>query len=113
MASQELSRVISFFKALSDESRLKIVGALANSDHSVDELAVLLDLKAPTVSHHLSRLKELALVTMEQRGNSHVYKLNMSEIRSMSKRLLTLDTINAIGDEVATDAWERKILRDF
>lgn len=113
MASPELIRVISFFKVLSDESRLKIVGALASADHSVDELASLLDLKAPTVSHHLARLKDLSLVSMEPRGTTHIYRLNMTEIRALSKRLLTLDTINAIGDEVASDAWERKILRDF
>lgn len=113
MASPELMRIIAFFKALSDESRLKIVGALASADCSVDELANLLDLRAPTVSHHLARLKEIDLVSMQQRGTTHVYRLNTDEIRTLSRRVLTLDTISAIGDEVASDAWERKILRDF
>ncbi|MEZ4544419.1 MAG: metalloregulator ArsR/SmtB family transcription factor [Cyanobacteriota/Melainabacteria group bacterium] len=53
-----------FFKALSDESRLKIVGILASGDRSVEELASLLELRAPTVSHHLSRLKKTGLVHM-------------------------------------------------
>jgi DNA-binding transcriptional ArsR family regulator len=35
---------------------LKIIGLLAQQPYSVEELAALLDLKASTVSHHLSKL---------------------------------------------------------
>ncbi len=68
MASVEFSKILAFFKALSDESRLKIVGALASNDRSVEELATLLELRAPTVSHHLSKLKEVGLVEMRSEG---------------------------------------------
>ena len=57
--SEEL---VTFFKALADSSRLKIVGLLAEKPYSVEELAELLSLKASTVSHHLSRLAEVGLV---------------------------------------------------
>lgn len=113
MSSPELTKIIMFFKALSDESRLKIVGALSSAERTVDEIAELLDLKAPTVSHHLSRLKEVSLVSMRTVGTSHVYSLNFDELRLLSKRMLTIDTMTAINDEVASDAWERKILKDF
>jgi len=113
MASAELNKIISFFKVLSDESRLRIVGALSSSERSVDELADLLGLKAPTVSHHLARLKEISLVKMRSSGTTHVYSLNFDELRASSKQFLAMDTMAAIGDEVANDAWERKILKDF
>ena len=48
--SEEL---VTFFKALSDANRLKIIGLLAQQPYSVEELAALLNLKASTVSHHL------------------------------------------------------------
>ena len=51
--SEEL---VTFFKALADSSRLKIVGLLAEKSYSVEELAELLNLKASTVSHHLAKL---------------------------------------------------------
>jgi DNA-binding transcriptional ArsR family regulator len=113
MASPELTRIISFFKVLSDESRLKIVGALSSGERSVDEIAELLDLRAPTVSHHLARLKEISLVSMRCRGTTHVYSLNFDELRAFSRRFLALETMATISDEVAVDARERKILRDF
>jgi len=54
-ASEQL---VVFYKALSDANRLRIVGLLAIRGHSVEELAALLDLKAPTISHHLAVLAE-------------------------------------------------------
>lgn len=113
MASMEFSKILSFFKALSDESRLKIVGALAANERSVEELATLLELRAPTVSHHLARLKEVGLVEMRSEGTTHIYQLNTSEMRSLAKRVLAMDAIETFSEDVVSDAWERKILGDF
>jgi len=109
----ELNNVLSFFKALSDESRLKIVGVLASKERSVEELASLLELRAPTVSHHLARLKEIGLVGMRSEGTTHIYRLNIKELRALSKQVLAIDTIVTIADTVDGDSWERKILTDF
>jgi predicted transcriptional regulator len=113
MTNMEFNSVLSFFKALSDESRLKIVGMLASKDRSVEELASLLELRAPTVSHHLARLKEVGLVAMRSEGTTHIYKLNIKELRSLSKQVFALDTIVTIADSMPTDTWECKILTDF
>ena len=48
--------LLAFFKALADESRLRIVGLLAEREYSVQALAQALALKEPTVSHHLAVL---------------------------------------------------------
>ncbi len=113
MSAMQLNNVLSFFKVLSDESRLKIVGVLASNERSVEDLANLLELRAPTVSHHLSRLKEVGLVTMRSEGTTHFYSLNVKELRALSKQVLAMDTIVTIADTVTTDSWERKILTDF
>ncbi len=113
MSSLAFTRILTFFKALSDESRLKIVGALAANERSVEELATLLELRAPTVSHHLAKLKDVGLVDMRSEGTTHIYSLNTSEMRSLAKQVLALDTIETFGEDVVSDAWERKILGDF
>ncbi len=64
MKNEKLQNLLRFFKALADESRLKIIGILASQECSVEELAVLLELKEPTISHHLTKLKQLELVRM-------------------------------------------------
>jgi DNA-binding transcriptional ArsR family regulator len=76
MQKQQFQTLQRFFKALAEESRLKMVGILANHESSVEELAVLLQRRKPTVSHHLDKLKELNLVSMRPEGNIHLYQLN-------------------------------------
>ncbi len=73
MSQEEFQTLLQFFKALANENRLKMIGILAEQECSVEELAAMLHLKAPTVSHHLAKLKELELVEMRPEGNTHVY----------------------------------------
>ncbi|HEV7666095.1 MAG TPA: metalloregulator ArsR/SmtB family transcription factor [Chloroflexota bacterium] len=110
--------LLDFFKALADESRLRLVGLLAISERSVDELATLLELRAPTVSHHLKRLKALDLVSMRAQGTSHVYRLNIDALHALSREALSVETLGAAAvapavSAVGADAWDRKVLRDF
>ena len=109
----ELADMLEFFKALSDESRLKIIGALSNCERTVEELSTMLDLKAPTVSHHLARLKALQLVEMRAEGNTHLYRLNITPLKTLSKQLLSVQSLAIEDDSINYDAWEKKILSDF
>ena len=113
MVNAQLAHMLSFFKALSDESRLKIIGSLATAERSVEELSSLLDLKAPTVSHHLAKLKELDLVMMKSEGTTHLYSLNVEPLRKLSKQMLSVESLTQDDDSINYDAWELKILADF
>jgi|SRR5579859_1835273 len=113
MPEEQLQTLVQFFKALADENRLKLLGLLANRERSVEELAELLHLKAPTVSHHLTKLKELGLVVMKAEGNTHLYRLNAEALRSLNKELLTPESVATLVEMEDRAAWERKVLRDF
>jgi predicted transcriptional regulator len=116
MGEERIHSVVRFFKVLADESRLRLLGILATRECSVEELAALLELRAPTVSHHLARLKDLGLVAMRADGNTHLYHLECDALRTLSKDVLSVDAMAALGEgvvEEAGDAWERKVLRDF
>ncbi|QLE54957.1 metalloregulator ArsR/SmtB family transcription factor [Nostoc sp. TCL26-01] len=113
MNKEQFQTLLQFFKALADESRLKILGILANQECSVEELAVLMQLKEPTVSHHLAKLRELNLVTMRPEGNSRIYQLDSEVLQTMSKEILTPERIASLVDDVDTEAWESKVLQNY
>jgi DNA-binding MarR family transcriptional regulator len=113
MSEEQLHALLQFFKALADENRLKLLGILANRESSVEELAALLNLKAPTVSHHLNKLKELDLVEMRVDGNTHLYRLKPETLRMLNKELLSPERVAALVDDTSSDAWERKVLCDY
>ncbi|MBD2774958.1 metalloregulator ArsR/SmtB family transcription factor [Iningainema tapete] len=113
MKNEQFQILLRFFKALADESRLKILGILANQECSVEELAALLQLKEPTVSHHLTKLKELNLVTMRPEGNSHLYQLDAIALQTISKEIFTPENIASLVENVNTQAWETKVLKTY
>ncbi|MBN1642612.1 MAG: metalloregulator ArsR/SmtB family transcription factor [Anaerolineae bacterium] len=113
MSNTEFERLLAFFKALANESRLKIVGILANRESSVSDLADLLELREPTISHHLSVLRELDLVRMEAYGNVHVYSLNEEALTEMKVSLLNPHKVAALVQDVDAESWKAKVLRTF
>jgi DNA-binding transcriptional ArsR family regulator len=74
-------RASDFLKALAHESRLMILCILAESEKSVSELEGLLNLRQPTVSQQLARLRADGLVSTRRDGKAIYYKLASAETR--------------------------------
>lgn len=108
--SEEL---VTFFKALADSNRLKIVGLLAEKSYSVEELAELLKLKPSTVSHHLSRLSEAGLVRARAESYYNVYQLDQSVLEEKARTMFTQSELSNVAAEVDADAYDNKVIRDY
>lgn len=113
ISSPDFPTLLQFFKALANESRLKLVGILAQRECSVEELAALLNLKEPTVSHHLARLKELQLVILRPEGNTHFYRLNSDTLVALNKAVLNPDQQVTFAEPIQSELWEDKVLRAY
>lgn len=69
-----------FAKALADETRQKIMKICCCKWLSVNEIVERLNVTQPTVSHHLSILREAGLVEVREEGKQTFYKLNQKRI---------------------------------
>lgn len=65
-----------FFSVFSDETRLKLLSALAIQDMCVTDLAKVLDVNQTTVSHQLKLLKSVGVVSSVRSGKSIFYSIN-------------------------------------
>ncbi len=110
MSQEQFDTLLQFFKVLGNESRLKILGLLANDERSVGELATLLELREPTVSHHLAAMKELGLVDVRADGNVRFYILNTDFLEDLNKDVFSQDNLASLVSEPSGDAWENRIL---
>jgi predicted transcriptional regulator len=108
--SEEL---VTFFKALSDANRLKIIGLLAQKPYSVEELAALLDLKASTVSHHLAKLAKVGLVSAKAESYYNVYQLDEKALEIKSRSLFSQENLAASVADVDADAYDNKVVKDY
>ncbi|MGA2503617.1 MAG: metalloregulator ArsR/SmtB family transcription factor [Anaerolineales bacterium] len=106
------NELVLFFKALADANRLKIVGLLAQRPYSGEELAALLGLKASTVSHHLSRLSQVGLVSARAEGYYNVYRLEESALQK-TRLLFSHTNLVSVADGVDVDGYDRKVIADF
>ena len=113
MESEAFQTLLRFLKAVAHESRLKLLGLLAGKERSVGELAELLALKEPTVSHHLAKLHELDLVEMRAEGTAHLYRLNTAALQRLNRELLTPAQVASLADTVEAESWERKVLKTY
>ena len=109
----KIDELLNFFKALSDANRLKIVGLLAQSPSTVEQLAEMLHRHPSTVSHHLSRLSKAGLVSARAEGYYSIYQLETKALENMAQRLLEQDTLPAAVAQVDVDAYDRKVLQNF
>ena len=77
-------QVTKLFKALSDETRQQILVLLEERESTVGEIVDNFELSQPTISRHLSVLREAELVVDQRRGQNVIYRLNRNALaRSM------------------------------
>lgn len=106
-------QLLNFFKALADANRLKIIGLLAQNDLSVEKLAELLGIGSSTVSHHLSRLSRVGLVSARAEGYYSIYHLHVETLESLSKEILAEDTLPAVTANLDVDVYDQKVIRNY
>jgi ArsR family transcriptional regulator len=76
----EVSGISEIFKVLSDETRTKIVCLLLGDELCVCDIADILEMSLPAVSHHLRILRNMRLVKYRREGKQAFYSLDDEHI---------------------------------
>jgi len=71
---------VEFAKALSDNTRQKIMMLCCCQELSVNDIVAASDVAQPTVSHHLKILRNAGLVNTKRRGKQVLYTLNQERL---------------------------------
>jgi len=107
-------------KALSDASRLRIVGLLADGRRmAVEQLAAALELTPATVVHHLKKLREADLVESHPRPPYMDYSLRLGRLGEIgaSLRRIAREQTGLPADDSTLPEWatpaDAKVLRAF
>lgn len=96
----ELSSTVQIFKALADETRLKIAYALTVEDEMcVCDVASVIDSSVATASHHLRYLRDHSLAKSTRKGRMVYYSLADAHVH----QLVTIAQAHAIEGESDDD----------
>ena len=85
LSSEEMKLLVVIGRALADPTRIRILGLLAERPMYGQELAKVLDVKPPTVSHHISPLVMAGLVRVRRENNYHYYELDSDGIQHLAE----------------------------
>jgi ArsR family transcriptional regulator len=103
-----MQELLNIFKALSDETRLRILKLLEHGELCVCDIVAALDTIQPKVSFHLSALKGAGLLRDRKQGRWTHYRLDDSDL---FRRMLVLSVMERIPEEAV--AVDRKRLDAF
>lgn len=76
------------FKALSDPTRRKILEYLKDMDMNAGDISDKFEISKPSISHHLSVLKNADLISGEKDGQNIIYSLNTTVVQEVMKWFL-------------------------
>jgi ArsR family transcriptional regulator len=87
----KLTESAALFKALSDETRLRMLKAISHM-HEMCECGIVpvFGLSQPTISYHLKVLREAGLITSERRGQWVWHRVNEKAVLTAVRRLSDL-----------------------
>lgn len=96
-----MNELVPIFKALSDETRLRIIKLLEQGELCVCDITTALDMVQPKVSFHLSTLKEAGLIKDRKQGKWVHYSLSDKDL---FRRMLLLSACERMdGAAIAAD----------
>ncbi len=115
--------ILLLLKALADDSRLTLLRLLNEKESTVGELAQQLNLTEPTVSHHLTRLREAGFVSLRMDGTQHHYRINPGGVARFKRLAGQIEKLVVLTEpEPPDNSWitalgwsgeDQQILRDY
>lgn len=94
----DLKRGTELLKALSDETRVRIVHILSCGELCACDIQEYFNLTQPTLSHHLALLVEAGLVTARREGKRAHYSLNGEAFDVLGEFVQTISAASANCD---------------
>lgn len=102
--SSPINQLTNLFRALSDETRLRILKLLECGELCVCDIVAALDIIQPKVSFHLGVLKDAGLIKDRKQGRWIHYSIGVSD---MFKRFLILSVLERFPEDEVMENKKR------
>lgn len=109
----QLDKMVDFHKTMGDPTRIRIVSLLAARSWHGQGLAEKLGLTAPTITHHLKKLRQINVVYERRDKNTIYFYLNSSVIFQQTESLRKLAVCEEENTMSVTKEEESKIISNF
>lgn len=109
----QLEKMVSFYKAMGDPTRIRVITLLRQSPLHGKAIAEKLSLRAPTITHHLQRLKDTGVVYSLREKNTIYFYLDEKKLEFMTTSIMRLGDDQSMNELQTSDQEHEKILANF
>lgn len=107
LSAMALRNVVKLFKALSDETRLRILNVLSERECCVCEVMQALNISQSRASRNLGILEDAGLVRSRREGLWIVYSIDEQGATANSGRLIELVQSSLVDEKIILEDKER------
>lgn len=86
----QLDKLVTFYKALGDPTRVRILAILANGPLHGQALAGKLGVTPPTITHHMAKLREAGIVYERRDKNTIYFYLHEANMKRQTQAILNV-----------------------
>lgn len=108
-----MKNFVNIFKALADETRLRVIKLLQKRELCVCELMQVLGMSQPRISRHLTVLKNAGLVDDRREGRWIHYSLRKEALQKDDIKLLLKAMLSLGNDDATVKADQARLGKTF
>ncbi|MFS0556607.1 metalloregulator ArsR/SmtB family transcription factor [Brevibacillus sp. 179-C9.3 HS] len=86
----QLDQLVTFYKALGDPTRVRILAILANGPLHGQALAGKLGVTPPTITHHMAKLRDAGVVYERRDKNTIYFYLHEANVKRQSQAIVNV-----------------------
>ncbi|KGX91629.1 ArsR family transcriptional regulator [Pontibacillus halophilus JSM 076056 = DSM 19796] len=110
----QLDKLVNYHKTLGDPTRIRIVVLLKQGPLHGTALAHKLNLKTPTITHHMSKLRNAGLVYERRERNTIYFHLDRNKLEHMANAVLSIGEETKRMEEMSVTSDQKlSIVKNF
>ncbi|QXE02908.1 metalloregulator ArsR/SmtB family transcription factor [Terribacillus sp. DMT04] len=109
----QLDKIVRFHKAVGDTTRMRIIAVLKRGPLHGQAIAHKLGLKPPTITHHITKLREAGIIYPIRDGNSIYFYLDEPHLERLSKSILQLGEESVHPSAQVNSEEKLKLVKSF
>lgn len=109
----QLDRLVIFHKTMGDKTRIRIITMLKDGPLHGQAIARKLGLTAPTISHHIAKLREIDVIYQRRDKNTIYFYLDEKKLAYMAEAILQMGRVDDMEELQVDDNEKTKVLKNF
>ncbi|WP_018750505.1 metalloregulator ArsR/SmtB family transcription factor [Paenibacillus sanguinis] len=110
----QLDLLVKFHKSLGDITRIRIIALLQKGPLHGQALAGKLGVTPPTITHHMTKLREADLIYERRDKNTIYFYLNEKSLSLQAQAILNVGKVLPAAEDKNTEAsWKGAVLNNF